>query len=194
MLAGQGASPAWSRCRPGASVDSQRQRSSQTLGGLDQTGVRGGPIGLPQVWRPDEDHQLYRATPERGDREDSAALWAVGGKSGPRAAGAPRDGGSLKQLQGVQKPGAGMGFRQIVADSLRLPFYLGGPKIPVPITLSWGLAGKDSRLGWPGRPPKARILIADWHTGFEELLSCVNAYGPIWSGPLVKKQNPIRKI
>jgi hypothetical protein len=51
-----------------------------------------GPPVLPSMRFADAQHQLPGAPPDRGDREDSPALRAVGGGSGMGATGSAADG------------------------------------------------------------------------------------------------------
>jgi hypothetical protein len=61
----------------------------QRLGRAHQAGVRGGSALLSSMRGRAQNHRLYRAATDRGDREDPPALRAVGGgcRPGPTAAG-----------------------------------------------------------------------------------------------------------
>jgi Putative transposase len=58
------------------------------------------PTLLSEVRRPNEDHRLHRAASDRGDREDSPALRAVGRGFGAGTSGSPSEGGGRKEQAG----------------------------------------------------------------------------------------------
>jgi hypothetical protein len=85
-------------CRSGPSAHGAR--GPERLGRIDQTGLPIRPALLSQVRGGNEDHCLHRAASDRGDREDSPALRAVGRGFGAGTSGSPSEGGGRKEQAG----------------------------------------------------------------------------------------------